>query len=333
MKENRKNAREKKDRVRGRMFQRELEIVTRAEGMLIGASLSAVEWGEEYRLLVQRYKKLLNEMMKITHVGDMQHKKLIEANEQISRQKGVSETLNQELKRANVAKDKFYSIIAHELRNPLQFLLLSSDVIESELRTGKLEMTAVKHYVEKTYKTARNMGDLLENLLQWCHSQYGQMECRPQAIDLHALIEENIAYFAENAAKKNIRLSSEVIRDTRVLADENMIKSVIRNLLGNAVKFTHNGGKVSLFSRPVGGLIVTSVLDTGIGIPEEKLSNLFKAGENYTTSGTNQEKGSALGLVLCKEFVEKNGGQIWVKSSPGRGSLFEFSLPAVKMAQ
>lgn len=279
----------------------------------------------EYRYLSEKYKKLLKQMMKVTRIGDVNYKKLMDANDRIREQKGELEILNKDLREANVVKDKFYSIIAHDLKNPLQVLLISSEILQSDL--DGMESVEIKKYVGDIYKITGNLASLLENLLQWSRSQYGKIECRPRKLDLHRLAHDHMEYVTHNAQKKNIRLFLQIPEKTMVYADEDMLKSIIRNLVNNAVKFTSPGGSVILTSTEEGDYVVTTVSDTGVGIPQDKLPLLFKTDQNYTTPGTAKEKGTGLGLMLCKEFVEKNGGAIQATSQTGKGSIFTFSIP------
>ena len=310
------------------MFAAELGIVAKTQKVGNNAGISKETLREEYRFLSEKYHKLVKEMTKITRVGDMHYKKLMEANEKIQYHQGVLEDLNRQLLEANAAKDKFYSIIAHDLRNPLHFLLFSSELMVSEFE--KMGEESVWRYIQKVNKTVHDLADLLENLLKWGQSQLGEIECRPRQIDLHPLANECIDDFTANGEKKDLKLCSHIQPGTRVYADENMIKSVFRNLVSNAVKFTLPGGTVKLLAREEGNLIVTSVQDTGVGIPLEKQGILFNIGVHYSTIGTAKEKGSSLGLIICQEFVRKNGGEIRVKSEAGKGSTFEFTLPRAK---
>lgn len=307
------------------IFKKEWKIVDRSQEIQNKNDVSMEKLKDEFRYLSKNYKKLLKEMIKITRIGDVNYKKLMDANDRIQEQKSELEVLNDELRETNAVKDKFYSIIAHDLKDPLQVLLISSEILQNDLENMAGE--EIRKYVGSIYRTSGNLSALLQNLLQWSRSQYGEMECRPEKIDLHFLAEEHIEYYIENAQNKNIHLISKIPRNSIVYADENMIRSVVRNLVGNAVKFTEPGGKVTLTSKEKENIIVTSVTDTGVGIPEDKLDLLFTLGENYTTVGTAKERGTGIGLMLFKEFVEKNGGTIGVTSRPGKGSIFEFSLP------
>jgi signal transduction histidine kinase len=314
-----------KEGSKNKMFAAELEIVAKTQKILHNSGISQEVLRKEYTFLSEKYHKLVKEMTKITRVGDVHYKKLMEANDQIECHKGALEDLNRQLLEANVAKDKFYSIVAHDLRDPLHFLLFSSEMMVNEYE--KMGEESVRRFIQKVNKTAQAMSDLLENLLQWGRSQLGEIECCPCRVNLHRLAQESIDDFTAIGEKKNIKLSSQIPPRTRVLADENMIKSVIRNLVSNAVKFTSPGGMVKLLAREEGDFIVTSVQDTGVGIPLEKQGILFNIGIHYSTPGTAKEKGSSLGLIICQEFIRKNGGEIRVKSEVGKGSTFEFTLP------
>ena len=312
-------------KTKNNMYQQELEIAQNAQKIMDKPGISREELLEEYKLLGEKYTKLIKEIVKITRVSDMHYKKLIEANEQIQEHKNILEDLNHQLLEATAAKDKFYSIIAHDLRNPLQLLLFSSELMAEEY--DKMSGDNLRKFVDKVRKTAQNMADLLENLLQWGRTQFGEIECRPQRVDLYPLAKETIDYFYENAEKKNIKVFLGILRSTWVFADQNMVRSTLRNLINNAIKFTNPLGTVTISSRDEGEFIAVSVTDTGVGIPEDKIGLLFNISEHYSTPGTAEERGSSLGLAICKEFVEKNQGEISVKSRVGMGSTFEFTLP------
>ena len=314
-----------KDKTGKSMFQNELDVVKKTQNIQKKPGITKKQLQKEYQFLSAKYEKLVREMIKITRIGDMHYKKLMEANDQIQEHKKILEELTQQLLEANAAKDRFYSIIAHDLRNPLQVLLFSAELMTEEYQ--QLGEDAIKKFIKQVNHTSQNMSNLLENLLQWARFQYGELDCCPEKIDLFILAKETIQYFEGNAEKKKINISMEIPENTWVYADENMIKSVLRNLVNNSVKFTHPGGEIKIFSKKKDDFIITSVQDTGIGIHKEKLDYLFKNGKHVSTSGTAEEKGSNLGLLICKEFVEKNGGEIRVNSETGKGSTFEFSLP------
>ena len=169
--------------------------------------------------------------------------------------------------------------------------------------------------------------DLLNNLLEWSRSQTGSIKYNPTTISLSAMVNDLLLLLNQTAEKKGIQLSSAISEDCSVYVDEKMIQTVIRNLVSNALKFTESGGIVRIESRTREDETEIVVSDTGLGIPAEHLGKLFSISENYSTTGTDMERGTGLGLILCKEFVEKNGGTIRVKSEPGKGSEFSFTVP------
>jgi signal transduction histidine kinase len=316
----------RRDRSRlAEMFKKEWLIVEQSQEIQKVKDIPKDRLLKEYRALGQSYKKLLTEIMKITRIGDVNYKKLMAANDRIRDQKTELEHLNDELREANAVKDKFYSIIAHDLKDPFQVLLISSEVLHQDYI--EMEEEEILKYISGIYRTSGSLASLLENLLQWSRTQYGEIECNPKIIPLDLLAKEQIDFFITRAEKKNINLISKIPGNAVVYADENMVQSIFRNLVGNALKFTHPGGNVFLSAEEDGDFIVASVSDTGIGIPTEKLETLFNLGRNLVSTGTAKEKGTGLGLMLCKEFVEKNGGTMRVTSQPGKGSVFSFSLP------
>jgi signal transduction histidine kinase len=169
--------------------------------------------------------------------------------------------------------------------------------------------------------------DLLNTLMEWSRLQTGRMSFRPENFVFEVVASETCAIFAEIAAKKAIEINMEFTGYNEVEADIAMVGTVLRNLISNAIKFTKSGGKIIISAKPVDKQLLVSVRDTGIGISSEDIKKLFRIEETYTTKGTLNEKGTGLGLILCKEFIEKNGGQIWAESEIGKGSTFWFLLP------
>jgi signal transduction histidine kinase len=234
----------------------------------------------------------------------------------------------EELKELNATKDKFFSIIAHDLRNPLQCLMLYAESLYFDY--DSLDDEDRKNYIHEFYDNSKLIAALLENLLEWAQSQQGIIEPRPKKIDLYALAAENMDLLKDNAKKKNITVSSQINPKTFAFADKNMIRTVIRNLLSNAVKFTNPGGKVEVSTAisADGNSVDFSISDNGVGISAEDIDTLFRIDVNKKKNkGTANEKSTGLGLILCKEFVEKNNGSIRVASEPGKGSRFTFTLP------
>ncbi len=233
------------------------------------------------------------------------------------------------LKALNATKDKFFSIIAHDLRNPFSTLISFSDLLVK--RYEYLDKATIMTYLQNILKTSQKGFRLLENLLEWSKSQTGKINRQPQGINLRNIVNENIDLFSSVANDKNIKLINNIASGINAYADSNMITTVFRNIISNSLKFTDTGGTVKISAEinntKTSPYIKINVTDNGIGIEEENISRLFKIDENYSTPGTAHEKGSGLGLILCKEFIERNGGNIWVESEKNRGSNFIFTLP------
>ncbi len=233
-----------------------------------------------------------------------------------------------QLKELNANKDKFFSIISHDLKSPFTSLLGFAEYLVEDL--DELSKEEIKEFSTNIYKSAKNIFNLLENLLQWSRIQSGKIQYSPAQFSLTALIDTIIALFQVNAAKKKVRLTNEVTEEISIFADKFMVDAVIRNLLSNAIKFTKAGGEVKIGVIKKEDYYQIYVKDNGVGMKEEIKNKLFKIDQHVTTKGTEQEKGTGLGLILSKEFVEKNGGKIWVESEVGKGSEFNFTLPVWK---
>lgn len=230
-----------------------------------------------------------------------------------------------ELISLNKQKDKFFSIIAHDLKSPFNALIGFSDMLSSAATQGDAACTA--DYASLVHQSAETVFKLLENLLEWSRLQMNQLEFDPVSINLHTIIEENLDLFTPIAANKKIRLIANESRSFEVIADIHMVNTVIRNLINNAIKFTHSGGEVSVAVKTNESNVEILVTDNGVGINGEKLEKLFDLGEKTSTSGTAGEAGTGLGLQLCKELVEQLGGALTVESMLGEGSTFCFTLP------
>ncbi|MUP38791.1 tetratricopeptide repeat-containing sensor histidine kinase [Labilibaculum euxinus] len=249
----------------------------------------------------------------------------IKINNQIKNINGKLEDSNSKLKIMNATKDKFFSIIAHDLRSPFNAILGFSELIKSEVKKGK-DLEIIEEYNANINESANSLFTLLENLLQWANDQRGILEFTPTQIDLYELIQSNLALFKLKAADKSIKLFSDIQPNTVAFGDINMVNTIIRNLISNALKFTDENGEIFLSSVLDGDFIHLSVKDSGIGISKNNQDKLFRLDCNFTTTGTKEETGSGLGLILCKEFVKRNGGEIWVESEENKGSKFIFSL-------
>jgi PAS domain S-box-containing protein len=229
------------------------------------------------------------------------------------------------LKELNATKDKFFSIVAHDLKAPFNAILGFSDILYKEARNLSLE--SIIKYTGLINSSANQTYKLLENLLDWARMNNGNFPFEPKIIFINHLIKNEIGNMKYIADQKNIALNYLNEDNIEITADQIMISSVLRNLISNAVKFTPKSGTVNIESSTKNGQVVISISDTGVGIKQDTIENLFKIDTSFSTRGTENEKGTGLGLLLCREFIEKHSGTIGVESEPGKGSRFWFCLP------
>lgn len=247
------------------------------------------------------------------------------ANRELDRQKVDTQRLNADLREANATKDKFFSIVAHDLKNPFSSLLSLSAFLEEEY--SNLSEKERKEFVKQIHDSSENTYVLLQNLLEWARTQTGKVSANPSEIDLGLILQETFTLLKHNFQNKQINLVNNIPLNTLVYADRNMVSAVFQNLISNAVKFTSPGGEIEVSSTDESSKYKISVKDNGVGISPENIRKLFRMDEKVHTKGTMNEKGTGLGLLLCKEFVERNNGNIWVESEAGKGSVFWFTLP------
>ena len=235
------------------------------------------------------------------------------------------------LEELNATKDKFFKIIAHDLRNPFAGIMGLSEIMENELKdNGKLNESTFLQYSQLIFNSAKSALSLIENLAQWAKSQTGEIVVSPRNLPFNNLLLNTLPIVTSNAFNKNIILEKNISDQDIVFADEALSNMIIRNLLTNAIKFTHPGGKIIVSTKIEGDFLEISISDTGIGISPKNLSKIFRIDSKFSSLGTNKEKGTGLGLILCQEFVEKQGGTIRVESELGKGSKFTFTLPLGK---
>lgn len=229
-----------------------------------------------------------------------------------------------ELQKLIATKDKFFSILAHDLRGPIGGFMGITDFLLEDLSADEKNELSIE-----LNHSAHSLFSLLENLLEWARIQQGQIAFNPVDIDLNELVQECLKAQSDSIRKKDIRIDVTIAENQVVFADENMLQSIIRNLLSNAVKFTPKNGNISVSaSTNQNGSVVVLIKDSGIGMKSEMVSNLFCLNANNSRPGTEGERSSGLGLHLCKDFVEKHGGEIWVESEVNIGTSFYFSIPA-----
>ncbi len=249
---------------------------------------------------------------------DRLNKQLLETSESLK----VS---NKKLELAVNEKDKFFSIIAHDLRSPFAGFVGLSEIIVNEAKN--IDSEDIKEVSEMLLQNAYRVSDLLENLLTWSRMQRGLIPFTPEKLMLKSITDQNLDLLSTKSREKFLTIENNIDRDLGAMADPRMLDTVLRNLLSNAIKFTPNNGRIEISAKIRNNAVVTSIKDSGIGMSEKLLSKLFTITENVSRQGTNGEASSGLGLILCKEFIEKCGGKIWVESEANKGSTFNFSLP------
>ncbi len=234
--------------------------------------------------------------------------------------------IEQKLRQANATKDKLLSIIGHDLKNPLSNIIGFTDLLEKHFDDSLNEKA--KNFIHIINQSAHSLYSLIINLLTWSRSQRKLIQTHPEMYYLYPMVDNCLVTQHHAAHKKHIELVNAVPEKIKVYADKNLITTVVRNLISNAVKFTEQNGTITVGAEQNNKSVIVSVRDTGIGMDTETANNIFQFNKLNTRQGTDGEKGTGLGLIICKEFVEQNQGEIWVESSVGKGTTFYFSLPA-----
>jgi len=283
---------------------------------------------KEYRI-VRKYLVYISVLSFLVVVVILFNYRLkVKSNNKLREKNIFIEQQNRKLEEINATKDKFFSIIAHDLKNPLAAFIGFIDVIQERL--AELPKEEIQENLFQVGQLAGNMYDLLENLLKWGRSQVGSIEFKPENLSLSDVIVNTIEVVQGNAQAKNINISVEDEKDFKLMADRNMLSTVIRNLVSNAIKFTHRGGNVSITAEIQDSFVKVQVKDNGIGISPDDQQKLFRIDSKIRSHGTEMEPGTGLGLILCKDFVERHGGEMFYQSEAHVGSIFGFTLPISK---
>jgi len=232
---------------------------------------------------------------------------------------------NEKLANLNATKDKIFSIIAHDLRGPMGGIIQLGEMLSGKL--GKLSNIEKEETIKIITQTAKSTHNVLSNLLQWAKSESGLLDIDKKSISINELVFETEQLLKENIINKSLHFKNSTNKNSFVFADFNMAFTIIRNLVANAIKFTPEGGTIEITNEQLGDFMKIYVRDNGVGISRKVIDKLFHVDSNYFTNGTNNEPGTGIGLVLCKEFVHKNGGEIGVESEENIGSTFYFTLP------
>lgn len=254
----------------------------------------------------------------------LQKKSLILQNEKNE----ALEKANKLLDEANHTKDKFFSIIAHDLKNPIGAIKSTSELLTTDY--DMFDKNEIKESIEDIYNSSNSVQSLLDSLLTWSRSQRGKLDFNPETFNLQLLVKNSFFLLKSNADLKKISLINNISDDYNITADANMINTIIRNLISNAIKFTPENGKITISAYKENNNNVITIEDTGIGISKENQNKLFNFGTNYTTPGTNNEKGTGLGLILVNEFIERHNGKIAIESEINKGTKFIITLPNEK---
>jgi len=265
---------------------------------------------------------------KITKDNTNKPIKFIGVNMDISESKKAELALKEneiKLRQLNADKDRFISILGHDLKNPFNNILGFSEILIDEIES--LNKDEINDIAKNINKSAQITNKLLENILMWARIQQGKIPFKPQNLSFRDICRDTLDVLNPNANVKGITINYSATDKINVFADIDMLKTVLRNLVSNAIKFTNNGGAIKISAKQTHSEITISVSDNGIGIESDDLTKLFDISQVLTTTGTAKETGTGLGLLLCKEFVEKHGGKIWVESEEGKGSDFKFTLP------
>jgi len=267
----------------------------------------------------------------VSNVYLVNQQKVIQCNiRDITERKQVEEEIklkNEELGKTNAEKDKFFSIIAHDLRSPFTGFLGFTDLLKKDLHN--MSISELQKIADRLNNSANKLFGLLTNLLEWSIAKRGLTAFNPVRLSLKNILEENIKIFNETVSKKGIEIEESIPEDLFVMADKSMLETIIRNVVSNALKFTKKGGRLAISAIKSEDKVVISVKDTGIGMSNELMNDLFKIDKRTNRIGTDNEPSSGLGLLLCKEFIEMHKGKIWIVSEEEKGSEIVFSLPLV----
>jgi signal transduction histidine kinase len=280
-------------------------------------------WGVYYILDI--LEKMRIRQLKLADNLKYQKDQLIMRNDDLEKKNEHINRQSKDLKELSATKDKLFSIIAHDLRSPFNSILGLSELLRDNIRIYSVEKSI--EFLSSINSTAERTLVLLDNLLVWAKIQTRQIDFTPQRLKLKPVIQGIIDLLESSATIKNITLNYEQSEDIVIEADPNMFQTILRNLIQNAIKFTGSGGRVDISFISEEKHVAITVADNGIGMNEQTRNKLFRKNAHFTATGTAHERGSGLGLILCKEFVKTHGGKIWVESESGKGSRFTFTLP------
>jgi signal transduction histidine kinase len=283
-------------------------------------------YGIKFPEFLEQYKKIIPVLSKICGIAIVNARKY----KIIADQKIQLQIYSNHLDESIHARDKFFSIIAHDLRNPIGSFLGLTEFMAEEI--ASLSLSEIKEFSIRLKNSATTLNSLLENLLQWSRLQQGVIQYNPEELDLITIVIESISIILEPANSKGISVSYYIPPGLKVFADSNILQTVIRNLVSNALKFTKKNGSIKIAAIPRDDkFIEISIKDTGIGMTKSLIDKLFKLDERTNRKGTDNEPSSGLGLILCRDFIEKHNGKIWIESEVEKGSTFYFTIPSIEI--
>jgi signal transduction histidine kinase len=309
----------------------------KVDELIIANQENALALNTSNKIITTQKKELKKRETKLYHAyKELAHQaELIILNKELAfqnkeKEKRAAELIitNNELKQLiqlNTDKNLFISILAHDLRSPFNALLGLSELLKENIQ--RYDIAEIENLVNLINKSAQNTYNLLEDLLKWTRAQSGNIPFKPQNQSFTDICKNILEILNPILESKNITVNYNPSDAINVFADVDMLKTVLRNLVSNAVKFTNKNGKIDITAVENSGYVTVTIADNGIGIMPDDLTKLFDITQIHTTKGTEEETGTGLGLLLCKEFIEKHGGKIWVESEAGKGSKFKFTLP------
>jgi signal transduction histidine kinase len=293
------------------------------------------KYKEKYKKLKEKFKKndlILLEQMSPDYdqlsLFNSEFKSIEKSTQELLTINNILSQKHEELKRKAENKDKLFSIISHDIRSPFQSLLQFSKMLSEDIE--HLSRDEIKEISTRINNSSNNIYNLVENLLQWARLQSNIIEVNPDFFNIYEMFMEVKQLYNHAASKKRIEIKLNFDRNCEIFADENMINVVARNIISNAIKFSYEGSQIEITAVRNPHCTKISISDNGTGISEDNLKKLFREDKIFSKEGTKKERGTGLGLLLCKEFIEQNGGKIWVESKINIGSKFNFTLPSLK---
>jgi PAS domain S-box-containing protein len=242
-------------------------------------------------------------------------------------EKALLESENR-LKELNATKDKLFSILSHDLKGPFTSIVGFSELLIKDIREKNFD--ALENFAKVIIDSSENAMNLLTNLIEWSRLQTGRIKFDPMECEINTIVSEVVGLLFASAAQKSISIISELPPNQNIFADKFMINTVLRNIISNAIKFSYPGGKILISALKQKSAVLIKITDNGVGMSPESIKKLFNFEANFSTPGTQNEKGTGLGMIICKEFIAKHTGKIWVESEIGKGSSFFFTLPNLR---